>query len=48
LSIDYKLNKALLGGLLVRTEIITIDVSVRHQIEQFASEAKKFFSVDFV
>ncbi|MDR2464147.1 MAG: ATP synthase F1 subunit delta [Holosporales bacterium] len=38
LRITYKINPNILGGLLIQSATITIDVSVRHQIDKFSKE----------
>jgi F0F1-type ATP synthase delta subunit len=39
LSITYKTDPRILGGLVVQSDSLTIDASVKHQIEKFSKEA---------
>lgn len=43
LLISYELDKTILGGLVIRTDSVTIDSSGRHQIEKFMSTALEYF-----
>jgi ATP synthase F1 delta subunit len=42
LIVTYKVVPHLLGGLLVQSDTLTIDVSVKHQIEKFSKEALSY------
>jgi F-type H+-transporting ATPase subunit delta len=44
LNITYKVNPNILGGLLIQSAMITIDVSVKHQIDKFIKEAQTRFN----
>jgi ATP synthase F1 delta subunit len=47
IKITYEVDEKILGGILVRSDLMTIDVSVRHQIVEFTKRAKKFFDGDY-
>jgi ATP synthase F1 delta subunit len=43
LFISFEIDESLYGGFLVQSNSLTIDVSVKHQIEKFARGARSYF-----
>jgi F-type H+-transporting ATPase subunit delta len=46
LHVTYKKDPNILGGLLIQSATLTIDVSVKHQIDKFSKEALACFTFD--
>lgn len=46
IAVSYKTQPSLLGGLVIKSYTITIDISVKHQIEMFAKRANSYFDGD--
>jgi F0F1-type ATP synthase delta subunit len=44
LNISFEVRESILGGLIVQSNNVTIDVSVNHQIKQFAKIAQNYFA----
>ncbi|MDR3285535.1 MAG: ATP synthase F1 subunit delta [Holosporales bacterium] len=43
INISFKIKESILGGLTAHSNSVTIDASVKHQIEKFAKIAKSYF-----
>jgi F-type H+-transporting ATPase subunit delta len=46
LFISFEIDESLCGGFLVQSNSLTIDASVKHQIEKFARGARSYFEGD--
>lgn len=45
LYITCEINPHILGGIIVQSDLLTVDISVRHQIEKFVKESQEYFTV---
>lgn len=43
---SYQINPSILGGIIIKSDNIAIDISLKHQIEQFSKIAKSYFNGD--